>query len=114
MTDARTHKPWCSDHKSDYEDSCFTQVVLYDNGEEEETKPAEGSLAAQFQALGGPEDIAWVQFVASQEVEEDEQALMDLQFFKAGDYEAVCNLHLDLDGLRELHSNLGDVLRRIS
>lgn len=39
---------------------------------------------------------------------------MDLQFFKAGDYEAVCNLHLDIDGLKKLHSNLGDVLKRIS
>ncbi|PTT69233.1 hypothetical protein [Arthrobacter sp. HMWF013] len=105
---------WRSDHKSEYEDSCFTQVVLYDNGDEEETKPAEGSLAAQFQALGGSKDIAWVQFIASQDVEEDERPLTDLQFVKARDYEALCNLHLDIDGLRELHSNLGDVLKRIS
>lgn len=42
--DAQTHKPWCSDHKSEYEDSCFTQVVLYDNGDEEEAKRPEDQL----------------------------------------------------------------------
>ncbi|NOJ60004.1 hypothetical protein [Arthrobacter sp. 260] len=114
MAEAQTHKHWCADHKSDYEDSCFTQVVLYDNNEDEATQPAKGSLAAQFQAMGGSKDIAWVQFVASHDVEEDDQPLTDLQFFTAWDYEALGNLHLSIVGLRELHSNLGDVLKRIS
>lgn len=69
---------------------------------------------ALLQALGGmPKDVAWVNFVASQD-EEDEYPLMDLQFFEAGNYEAISTLHLDMDSLKDIHSRLGAVMRKFS
>ena len=52
MSDTHTHKHWCTDHKSVGEDSCFTEFIVYDNGEEEKTEPEEGSFSAQLKAVG--------------------------------------------------------------
>lgn len=94
---------------------CYTRFVIYDDGTEEKTAPAPGSPAAQLQALGGwPADISWIAFVASQD-EEDEHPIMDLQFFEAGDdVEQNSSLHVELDGLKALHSNLGAILKNFS
>lgn len=108
-------KPWCTDHQEPNE--CFTQRWILD-GDEKETPavsvPEPGSLAAQFQALGGlPEDVATIVLIASQD-EEDDQPLMHLEFRKAGNHEAVAALHLDRDELAETHKNLGSMLRDLA
>ncbi|WP_223980361.1 hypothetical protein [Arthrobacter sp. NicSoilB8] len=89
--------------------------MIFDDGREERAAPALGSLAAQFQTLGGwPADISWIAFVACQD-EEDEHPTMDLQFFEAGDdVDQNSNLNVELDGLRALHSNLGAILKDFS
>lgn len=114
MSDTHTHKHWCTDHKSVGEDSCFTQFIVYDNGEEEKTELEEGSFGAQLKAVGGwPSEVAWVSFIVSQD-ETDEEPLIDLHFFEAGNYEPISTLHLEMDGLKEFHSNLADAMKRIS
>ena len=114
MTATPNCKPWCTDHKTIGENSCYTGFSIYDDGSQEKALPAPGSIAAQFQALGGwPAEISWIAFVASQD-EEGVHPVMDLQFFEAGREEQSSNLHVDLDGLRELHANLGAILKKFS
>lgn len=115
MTATSNCKPWCTDHKTVGENSCYTHFVIHDDGREEEVASVPGTLAAEFEALGGgPSDISWVAFVVSQD-EEDEHPLMDLEFYgpgESGDQKA--NLHLEIDGLKQLHSSLGAILRDFS
>lgn len=114
MTATPTCKPWCSDHLTVGEDSCYTRYVIYDDGTEERAEPAEGSFAAQFKAHGGfPGEISWIAFVASQD-EEDEEPVMDLQFYEAGRDEATCTLSVDVNVIKQLRSGLGAVLSDFS
>jgi len=108
-------KPWCTDHKTKGENSCSTRFLIYDDGREAKATSAPGSMAAQFQALGGwPAEISWIAFVASQD-EEDEHPVMNLQFFEAGDdVEQNSDLSVELDELKELHANLGSILKKFS
>lgn len=108
-------KPWCTDHKTKGENACYTHLVIYDDGREAKAAPAAGSMAAQFQALGGwPAEISWIAFVASQD-EEDEHPIMNLHFFEAGDeVKQNSDLSVELDGLKELHANLGTILKKFS
>lgn len=107
-------KPWCTDDQHVGENSCFTRFVIYDDGKESKAAPAPGSGAVQFQAGGGwPAEISWIAFVASQD-EEDEHPEMDLQFFEAGGLEQSSNLHVELGGLKALHSELGAILEAFS
>ncbi|MCC9173242.1 hypothetical protein [Arthrobacter sp. zg-Y179] len=113
MTRSPDCKPWCDNHLTKFENSCNTMIVIYDDGRQAEAPPTPGTMAALFRA-GLPKAISWVAFVASQD-EEDEKPIMDLQFFEAGDgAEQISNLHVDLDGLRTLHSSLADILREFS
>src|SRR5687768_11248130 len=99
MTVSPTCKPWCTDHQDPNE--CLTRILIYDKGkdETEESEPAPGSLAAQFQAFGGwPAEISWITFVASQD-DEDEYPVMDLQFFEGGGKDQNSNLHVDVAAL---------------
>jgi hypothetical protein len=95
---------------------CFTRFVIYDDGSEAKAAPAPGSLAAQFQGLGRwPAEISRIAFVASQDEEEDEQPVMNLQFFEAGDdAEQNSDLSIELDGLKDLYAHLGAILRKFS
>lgn len=115
MTATPNCKPWCTDHKTVGENSCYTRFAIYDDGREASAAPAPESMAAQFQALGGwPADISWVAFVASQDGD-DEHPIMDLQFFEAGDdVSQNSSLHVELDGLKTLHANLGAILKDFS
>ncbi|MFJ6002952.1 hypothetical protein [Arthrobacter sp. NPDC092385] len=108
MPATSTCKPWCTDHQNPNE--CLTKTTIWDNGEEEKAEYEEGSVAAQFQALGLPKDVAWINLTVSQD-EDDEQPLADLQLFEAGNYEAVAAVHLGYDGLKELYSNLTTVMK---
>lgn len=112
MTATPTCKPWCTDHKS--ADECYTRFTIYDDGREESAKPDPDSLAGQFAALGGfPGQVSWISFVACQE-DEDENPVMDLQFFEAGADEITCSLSLNLEQLKEFHASLGAVIRDFS
>lgn len=112
MTATSNCKPWCTDHQG--ADECYTRFVIYDKGDEEKAEPTEGSLAAQFKAFGGlPVDISWIAFVAAQD-EEDEQPVMDLQFYETEGDEPNSTLHLDMEALKELHSNFGAILKNFS
>lgn len=114
MTATPDCKPWCTDHQTVGENSCYTRFMIYDDGREQESAPAPGSVAAQFQAVGGwPGEISWIAFVACQD-EEDEHPEMDLQFFEAGGVEQSSNLHVDLGGLKALHSSIGAILKDFS
>lgn len=115
MTATPTCKPWCTDHQTLGEDACYTRFVIYDNGkEDEQAEHAEGSNAAQLQALGGvPAEISWIAFVASQD-EEDEDPVMDLQFYEAGGDEPTATLGLDVNVIKQLRSGLGAVLNDFS
>lgn len=116
MTALSNCKPWCMDHKTVGEDSCYTRFVIYDDGNESaEVEPGSSSLAAQSWASGGlPAEISWIAVVASQD-DEDEDPLMDLQFYEAGETgEQNSILHVDMAGLKQLHSALGAILRDFS
>lgn len=114
MTATPTCKPWCSDHLTVGEDSCYTRYIIYDDRKEERAEPAEGSLAAQFEALGGfSGEISWIAFVASQD-DEDEKPVMDLQFYETGRDEATFTLSLDVNVIKQLRSGLGTVLSDFS
>ena len=114
MTATPTCKPWCTEHLTVGEDSCYTRYVIYDKGEVGKSEPDEGPLAAQVEAVGGfPGEISWIAFVASQD-EEDEQPVMDLQFYEAGADEANCTLSLNSSVLMELRSSLGAILSEFS
>ncbi|MET3708875.1 hypothetical protein ABIB17_003524 [Arthrobacter sp. UYEF6] len=66
------------------------------------------------EAVGGfPGEISWIAFVASQD-EEDEQPVVDLQFYEAGADEANCTLSLNSSVLMELRSSLGAILSEFS
>jgi hypothetical protein len=108
-------KPWCTDHQDSGMSECYTRFVIYDDGMEAKAAPAPGSMAAKLRALGGlPAEISWIAFVASQD-EEDEHPIMNLQFFEAGDdVEQNSDLSVELDGLKELHANLGAILKKFS
>jgi len=110
MTARPTCKPWCDDHQSVGEDTCYTTFVIYDDGEEEKVEPPEGSFAALGRGLL-PAEISWINFVANQE-EEAENPSMLLEFYEAGERTASSTLELDADGLREIHSSLDIVLRK--
>lgn len=111
MTTTSDCKPWCTDHKTIGEDSCYTRVTIYDSGNNElQPAPAPGSMAALFEF---PKDIAWMNFVASQD-ENDEQPVMDLFFFEAGKDEPITTLALDQNTLKQLHRNLGTLLSTLA
>lgn len=106
-----TCKPWCNSHQAPNE--CYTTRTIWDNGEEEKqaVEPEAGSMAALFQANANlPRDIAWINLIVSQD-EDDEQPLLDLHLFEAGGDEAVARVWLGADGMKELHSALGAVLK---
>jgi hypothetical protein len=113
MTTTPHCKPWRTEHRTKVEISCYTRFVIYDDGREAKAAPAPGTMAAQFQALGGwPAEISCISFVASQD-EEDGHPVMNLQFFQAGDaVEQNSDLSVELDGLKELHANLGAILKK--
>ncbi|MET3708878.1 hypothetical protein ABIB17_003527 [Arthrobacter sp. UYEF6] len=50
MTATPTCKPWCTEHLTVGEDSCYTRYVIYDKGEVGKSEPDEGPLAAQVEA----------------------------------------------------------------
>lgn len=90
---------------------CFTRVTIYNNGEvQPSSPPASGSMAALFEY---PKDIAWVSFVASQD-EDDDEPVMDLHFFEAGQDEPITRISLDKDTLQQVHRNLGAVLGNLA
>lgn len=102
-------KPWCTDHQGLNE--CYTEFVIYDNGEDQRrTPPAPGSMAAMFEF---PKDVGWIKFCAAQD-EEDEQPVMDLHFFEPGEVEPIVRLPLDTNVIQSLHSELGAILRGFS
>lgn len=101
-------RPWCTAHSMG---ECFTRVTIYNNGEvQPSSPPAPGSMAALFEY---PKDIAWVSFVASQD-EDDDEPVMDLHFFEAGQDEPITRMSLDKDTLQQVHRNLGAVLGNLA
>ena len=101
-------RPWCTEHSMG---ECFTRVTMYNNVEvQPATPPSPGSMAALFEY---PKDIACVSFLASQD-EDDDEPVMDLHFFEAGQDEPITRMSLDKDALQQVHRNLGAVLRELA
>ena len=110
-----TCKPWCTNHQDAGANECYTSFEIYNDGKEARAAPVPGSMAAQIQALGGwPAEISRVDFVASQE-EEDDSPVMNFHFFEAGgDAEIASDLPLDLEALKKLHGSLGTIIQKFS
>jgi hypothetical protein len=105
MTTTTACKTWCTDHKDRYEDSCYTSVLVFDSG----ARTKESALMQEIVDM----EAAQVVLTASQD-KEDDQLLIDLEFYAPGADQAHCLLHLEVHDLKGLHSELGAVLSRLS
>jgi hypothetical protein len=101
MTATPTCKPWCDELSE-----CYTRVCIFDDGEE--TKPAPTPAHALFQPL---KEISRI-FLTVMEDEEDERPRVEIEFFETGNFtDADGVLHLDASGLKDLHAQLGALLK---
>ncbi|MEV8183387.1 hypothetical protein [Specibacter sp. NPDC078692] len=110
MTSTPTCKPWCDDHQHDEISECYTRFCVFQDGAEddEESKYGPGPLGAVFQQ---PKEIGRI-FLTVMEDEEDERPRVEIEFFETGNFtDATGWLHLDSRGLRDIHAQLGAVLK---
>ncbi len=106
MTTKSTCKPWCDDHQYDEISECYTRVCIYDNGEEEKLTPAQVHPLFEL-----PKEISRI-LLTVMEDEEDERPRVELEFFQSENrFEAHGVLQLDSIGLKDLHAQLGSVLK---
>lgn len=102
---------WCEDHDEDL-DICRYMRSIYSNDESSRAQPdsAFAKLAAQMQSSGVIPDEANVLVVRADYFHEDDGLEMQIAMWDLGQDQASATLSIDLEGLREVHSNLGDVI----
>ena len=114
MTTKPTCEPWCDDHNG-AADECLTLRCLYSCGDEhpqQSPNPALAALAAQVEALPGfPDRVNTIFIEVSYIPAEENREEMVLRFRDINRDADSATLSTTAAGLRELHTNLGVLLR---
>ena len=116
MTTKSTCEPWCNDHNG-AADECLTLRCLYSCGDEhppQAPNPGWAALAAQFEALSGfPDRVNTIFIEVSYIPAEADRPEMVLRFRDISKDADSATLITTAAGLRELHTNLGVLLREL-
>lgn len=106
MTATPTCKPWCDDHQYAELSECYTRVCIFDDGQETESAPVQS-----HPHFAQPKEISRI-LLTLMEDEEDARPRVEVEFFEAGNFsDADGLLRLDSTGLKDLHAQLGVVLK---